>query len=56
MLKVTQVRSSIGCTQRQRQTLKGLGLTRNGKTVIVRDSATTQGRLRKVAHLIEVRD
>lgn len=55
MLKVRLVRSPIGCTQRQRGTLRGLGLTRVGKAVIVLDSVTTQGRIRAVAHLVEVK-
>ena len=54
MLKVTLKRSPIGGTARQRQTLRALGLTRMGKTVIVRDTPPTQGRLRVVDHLIEV--
>jgi large subunit ribosomal protein L30 len=55
MLKVTLVRSPIGSTQRQRQTLRGLGLMRVGRTVIVHDNLPTQGRLRCVGHLIEVK-
>lgn len=55
MLKVTQIRSAIGSTERQRATLRGLGLTRVGKTVIVRDTPANQGRLRAVGHLIEVK-
>jgi large subunit ribosomal protein L30 len=54
MLKVTLVRSAIGGTQRQRQTLRALGLTRLRKTVIVRDNEPMRGRLRTVSHLIEV--
>jgi large subunit ribosomal protein L30 len=54
MLKVRLVRSPIGSTQRQRQTLRGLGLTRLGKTVIVHDNQPTRGRIRSVQHLIEV--
>jgi large subunit ribosomal protein L30 len=55
MLKVTLVRSPIGSTQRQRQTLRGLGLRRVGQTVIVHENPPTQGRIRTVQHLIEVR-
>lgn len=55
MLKVTLKRSPIGSTDRQRQTLRGLGLRRVGRTVIVYDNPPTQGRLRAVAHLIEVK-
>ncbi|MFN8625666.1 MAG: 50S ribosomal protein L30 [Candidatus Binatia bacterium] len=54
MLKVRLTRSPIGSTQRQRQTLRGLGLTRVGKTVIVHDNEPTRGRIRVVQHLIEV--
>ena len=55
MLKVTLVRSPIGCTVRQRETLRGLGLTRRGKTAIVQDNAASRGRLRAVNHLVEVK-
>jgi large subunit ribosomal protein L30 len=55
MLKVRLTRSPIGCTQRQRRTLRGLGLTRVGKAVIVRDNEATRGRIRAVAHLVEVK-
>jgi large subunit ribosomal protein L30 len=54
MLKVTLKRSFIGQTERQRETLRGLGLTRFGRTVILRDSDATRGRIRKVQHLIVV--
>ena len=54
MLKVKLVRSPIGGTDRQRQTLRALGLTRLQKTVVVHDNAPTRGRLRTVDHLIEV--
>jgi large subunit ribosomal protein L30 len=55
MLKVTMRRSEIGSTQRQRETLRGLGLMRIGQTVIVRENAPTQGRIRAVRHLVEVK-
>jgi large subunit ribosomal protein L30 len=53
-IKLTLRGSSIGSTQRQRDTLRGLGLTRVGKTVVVRDSAATRGMIGKVAHLVRV--
>ena len=55
MLKVRLVRSPISTTQRQRQTLRGLGLTRLNQTVIVHDNPPTRGRIRSVGHLIEVK-
>ncbi len=53
-IKVTLVRSAIGSNERQRATLRALGLTRRGKTVTVQDTAEARGRLRKVAHLVGV--
>ena len=53
MVKVTLRRSPIGTSPRQRLTLRSLGLTRIGKSVIVKDSAPIRGMLTKVAHLIE---
>lgn len=53
-LKVTLVGSPIGQTERQRQTLRGLGLTRRGKTVMVRSDASTRGMIEKVQHLVRV--
>jgi large subunit ribosomal protein L30 len=56
LLDITLKRSGIGCTRRQRETLRGLGLTRRGKTAVRADSPSLQGMLRKVDHLIEVRE
>jgi large subunit ribosomal protein L30 len=53
-VKVTLVGSPIGGTERQRQTLRGLGLTRRGKTVVVRSDAPTLGMIEKVRHLLRV--
>jgi large subunit ribosomal protein L30 len=54
MVKVTLAGSHCGATERQRATLLGLGLTRRGKTVILKNSASIQGMLRKVSHLVKV--
>lgn len=54
VLQITLKRSSIGCNRRQRETLRGLGLTRREKTVVRNNSPSLQGMLRKVGHLIEV--
>ena len=56
ILRIVQKRSQIGCTQRQRDTLRGLGLSHLGKTVVRNNSPSLQGMLRAVSHLIEVRD
>lgn len=54
--RITLKRSGIGCTRRQRETLRGLGLTRMGKTTLRHDSPSVQGMLRTVGHLIEVEE
>jgi large subunit ribosomal protein L30 len=53
MVKATLHRSEIGTSPRQRATLRGLGLTRRGKSVILKDSPAVRGMLAKVAHLVE---
>ena len=56
MIKVTLRRSGIGTSPRQRQTLRGLGLTRLGRPVIVKDSPAVRGMIAKVAHLVDTED
>jgi large subunit ribosomal protein L30 len=53
-LKVTQVRSAVGQSQRHRGTLRALGLGKIGRTAEHTDSAELQGMLRQVAHLVRV--
>jgi large subunit ribosomal protein L30 len=53
-LKVTQVRSGIGRPQDQRQTLKGLGLTKINRAVVLNDTHAIRGMIRKVSHLVKV--
>jgi large subunit ribosomal protein L30 len=54
MIRVTLTGSFIGCTARQRGTLRGLGLTRRGRSVILRGTPTVHGMIRKVEHLVKV--
>jgi large subunit ribosomal protein L30 len=53
-LKVTQRRSGIGRNQRQRDTLRGLGLTRLHQTRELQDTPAIRGMINKVSHLVEV--
>ena len=55
-LKLTQVRSQIGQSQRHRGTLRALGLGRIGKTAEQDDTPAIAGMLRKVRHLVKVED
>jgi large subunit ribosomal protein L30 len=56
MLRVTQVRSAIGGTRRQRECLRGLGLKRLGCSAIVPDSPATRGMIQRVGHLLAVEE
>jgi len=53
IVKATLRRSAIGTSPRQRATLRGLGLSRVGRSVILKDSPAVRGMLAKVAHLVE---
>ena len=55
-LKVTQVKSGIGFDQRQRATLRGLGLRRLHHTVSLEDNPAVRGMLRAVRHLVSVEE
>ena len=53
-LRVTQRRSRNGSDQRQRDTLRSLGLRRIGHTVELSDSPQIRGMIAKVRHLVEI--
>jgi large subunit ribosomal protein L30 len=53
-VRITQVRSQIGQSERHRGTLRALGLGRIGKTVEHDDGPVLTGMLRKVRHLVKV--
>jgi large subunit ribosomal protein L30 len=55
-LRLTQVRSQIGQSQRHRGTLRALGLGKIGRTNELDDSPVLQGMLRKVRHLVHVEE
>jgi len=51
---VTQRRSRNGSDQRQRDTLRSLGLRRIGQRVEHEDTPQIRGMIAKVSHLVEV--
>ena len=55
-VKITQVRSQIGQTQKHRGTLRALGLGKIGRSVERSESPELAGMLRKVRHLVRVED
>ena len=55
-LCVKYVRSCIGYPQRQKKTLRALGLKRLGDEVEVSSTDAIRGMLQRVSHLVEVKD
>ena len=53
-VKVTLVRSTIGCLDKQKKTVQALGLKKIGSSVIMADNAVTQGMIFVVKHLVKV--
>ena len=55
-IKVKQLRSSIGCKQNQRDTLRSLGLKRIGDEVVKEDRPEIRGMVHTVRHLVDVEE
>lgn len=53
-IKITQIKSAIGQTQRQKKTIKALGLKKINHTVAHQATPAIQGMLKKINHLITV--
>jgi large subunit ribosomal protein L30 len=53
-LQVQQKKSSIGCKQNQRDTLRSLGLKRIGDVVVKEDRPEVRGMVHTVRHLVAV--
>jgi large subunit ribosomal protein L30 len=53
-LKVTQVKSGVGRSKTQNLTLLGLGLRGPRKSVVLQDTDSIRGMIRKVSHLVTV--
>jgi len=55
-IKVTRTGSTIGRPNNQELNLRGLGLTKTGRTVELEDTPAVRGMIRKVAHLVKVEE
>jgi large subunit ribosomal protein L30 len=53
-LRITWVKSGIGYSQRQKQTIRALGLTRLGMSVEQADTPAIRGMISKISHLVQV--
>lgn len=55
-LRIKQIRSCIGVNYRMVENLKGLGLGRIGRTVVVANTPSFRGAVKKVLHLVTVEE
>lgn len=55
-LKITLVKSMIGTPQVHRKVLKGLGLNRLNKSVVLKNTAAIRGMVQKVCHLVKAEE
>ena len=55
-VRITQVKSQIGQSERRRGTLRALGLGKIGRSAEHDESPVLSGMLRKVRHLVKVED
>jgi len=55
-LKLTLVRSVIDRSQRQKDTVRALGLRRTNHTIVKEVSPQVQGMINKVSHLLQIEE
>ena len=53
-IKITLVKSFIGYSERQRRTVRSLGLTKTGRSVIQEDTPDILGKVHSIDHLVKV--
>lgn len=55
-IKITLVKSTIGCLEKQKRTVEALGLKKIRSSVVKTDNACTRGMIFVVRHLVSVED
>lgn len=55
-LRIRQVRSAIGRAERQKRTVRALGLRRLHQEVVLNDTPQVRGMVNKVSHLLEIEE
>ncbi|MBP8980279.1 MAG: 50S ribosomal protein L30 [Syntrophobacterales bacterium] len=55
-LKITLIRSYIGRPEKHRKILRGMGLMKMNKTVILADTPEIRGMVNKVCHLVSMEE
>ena len=55
-VKITLRKSVIGRPEKHRRTVQSLGLRKLNKTVVLTDTPTVRGMIRKVSHMLAVEE
>ena len=55
-LRITLVKSGIGCEGSQKRTLTALGFHKLNQSVVHEDSSSLRGMINKVRHLVKVEE
>lgn len=55
-LKITQIRSGIDRPERQKRTIRALGIRKLNHTVVHEDTPQIRGMINKVSHLVSVEE
>ncbi len=55
-IKIKQVKSTIGASDKQIRVVRALGLTKKDQVVEHEDSATIMGMVKKVPHIVAIVD
>ena len=55
-IRVRQVKSAIGRQEKQKRTLRALGIHRMHQTVVVEDNPCMRGMVKRVEHLVEIEE
>ncbi len=55
-LKITLVKSCITRPQKQRRVLRGMGLGKLNRSVVLKDTPEIRGMIRKVSHLVSMEE
>lgn len=55
-LKITQIRSAIDYTEKQRRTVRALGIKRLYQSVEHKDTPQIRGMIQRVKHLVKIEE
>ncbi len=55
-LNITLIKSMIGRPEKHRKVLRGMGLTKLNRTVVLEDTPSVRGMIRTVSHLVKAEE